>query len=1154
MKATNPIAHTNRLSRIIALGLAALFLVQSAPGALIGHWVSGSANLADTSGFTPAGTHDGVAVGANAGLLAWSSDVPSGFAGQSLDLTAFNVGVLITNTATDDGNYQNTFDQGISNMLTVTFWFRGTGTFQGVWVGKSGNTPMGWKCRPLSPKADFTVRNNGLGEVGFPSALGSINTITNDRWYHYAAVFDGTASFRKIYLDGVFEAQTTGTSYCISFTNVSHLIIGANQGNTNGPISSFFPGKMYDVRIYNTALSSDEVYNAMTEPVTPEAHIVSFGLPGNPAVITGTNILWTVPYGTAVTNLAPFFSLSVGATCDRVSGSTNDFSTPQVYTVISSDYLITNVYTATVVVTPASTAKDILAFGPGAVITGTNIAWTMPFGTVVTALTPTYTVSPFAAGAPPSGTARNFTTPQTYTVTAQDLSTKDYVVTVIVTPPSTAKDILTFGPGAVITGTNILWRVPFDTDVTTLAPTYTVSPFASGAPPSGTSGDFTTPQTYTVTAQDLSTKDYLVTVIVLVPTINVNYYGGPKPGNADMDGYASDDPTVRGTASQVAPYAYVGTNWNDFNSSSASSPDLLDSMGALSGIGLATTMQGGPWNDWTGLGNVGSGITNRMLVSGLIANYPSYADIFTLAGLNPSNQYDLYIASQHNTLNRNTDFLVGGTSINVSYIGATDWTSGQNYAHFAGLIPTPDGTIRVRARTTTGEIVLNGFQLQDMGTRGLNSDAAIYSFVFPEFGAATINGTNITRTAPFAADLTALAPTYTASVGATVDKDSGSVHDFSGPVTYTVISEDTTVTNVYTVTVTPGPNPVTALIGHWVSGNQDLVDSSGHTPPGTHDGAAAGPNAGLLGFTNEVPPGFSGSSLDLTAGGLGDVGVMITNTKTTDAGYTNTFDNPILSRFTITFWAKGFPANGWAPWVSKNGESSGWQVRRLGGSQNPTFTIRGTGNDDPDTGINVDDGNWHHYAGVFDGVAGTRSLYVDGVDYLDLSGLYGTVANPNDSWLMLGARDNGGVGEYFNGLLFDVRIYNIPLFSSQVYAVMMSPNGPFVDITNIPSTVDVPFGTANIDIAGTNNEYTVGDLWWTNELDGSSGVVPADSVNGWTFNTTLALGTNIITVSGTNVLGMVYADSATVNVVPEPVAAGAAAVVGYLVFGIRRRR
>jgi hypothetical protein len=63
--------------------------------------------------------------------------------------------------------------------------------------------------------------------------------------------------------------------------------------------------------------------------------------------------------------------------------------------------------------------------------TGTNFVLLVPPGTAVTSLAPTYTVGVAATGSPASGTVRNFTTPQTYVVTAEDLSQQAYSVTVV---------------------------------------------------------------------------------------------------------------------------------------------------------------------------------------------------------------------------------------------------------------------------------------------------------------------------------------------------------------------------------------------------------------------------------------------------------------------------------------------------------------------------------------------------------------------------------------------------------------------------------------------------------------------------------------------------------------------------------------------------
>jgi hypothetical protein len=50
------------------------------------------------------------------------------------------------------------------------------------------------------------------------------------------------------------------------------------------------------------------------------------------------------------------------------------------------------------------------------------------------------------------------------------------------------------------------------TDITSLSPVISISPFANISPASGVARDFTAPVTYTVTAQDATTKQWTVTV------------------------------------------------------------------------------------------------------------------------------------------------------------------------------------------------------------------------------------------------------------------------------------------------------------------------------------------------------------------------------------------------------------------------------------------------------------------------------------------------------------------------------------------------------------------------------------------------------------------------------------------------------------------
>ncbi len=143
--------------------------------------------------------------------------------------------------------------------------------------------------------------------------------------------------------------------------------------------------------------------------------------------------------------------------------------------------------------------------------------------TNLTALTPTITVSDYASIVPESGVAQDFTNPVTYTVTAEDGTENLWEVTV--TPAATLSsenDILTFelaeqtGPATIGAGT-IDIEVGWQTDLSSLTPTITVSTLASISPESGVALDFTNPVTYTVTAEDESTQNWVVTVTNAAP-------------------------------------------------------------------------------------------------------------------------------------------------------------------------------------------------------------------------------------------------------------------------------------------------------------------------------------------------------------------------------------------------------------------------------------------------------------------------------------------------------------------------------------------------------------------------------------------------------------------------------------------------------------
>jgi hypothetical protein len=218
-------------------------------------------------------------------------------------------------------------------------------------------------------------------------------------------------------VDRIFAIENTGTAD-LNLTGTPKVSIsGANASdfsvtvNPTGPISGggsttftihFDPSaagtRAATISIANND-SDENPYNFSIQGIgtvssTKDITAFSFSSPAAIGVITGTNIALTVPFGTNVTALVASFtttgaSVKVGSTTQVSGTTTNNFTSPMTYRVNAAD-ATTKDYTVVVTIA-ANPAKDITAFSfssPAAtgVITGTNIALTVPFGTNVTSL------------------------------------------------------------------------------------------------------------------------------------------------------------------------------------------------------------------------------------------------------------------------------------------------------------------------------------------------------------------------------------------------------------------------------------------------------------------------------------------------------------------------------------------------------------------------------------------------------------------------------------------------------------------------------------------------------------------------------------------------------------------------------------------------
>ena len=93
----------------------------------------------------------------------------------------------------------------------------------------------------------------GLMDIFF-GPLESELVVADEQWHHVGLVYDYTTMKRHLYVDGTEVAIDDGIVAGVQST--AGLYIGAGQTlNT----ASFFSGMIDDVRIYNTALSAEEI-------------------------------------------------------------------------------------------------------------------------------------------------------------------------------------------------------------------------------------------------------------------------------------------------------------------------------------------------------------------------------------------------------------------------------------------------------------------------------------------------------------------------------------------------------------------------------------------------------------------------------------------------------------------------------------------------------------------------------------------------------------------------------------------------------------------------------------------------------------------------------------------------------------------------------
>jgi len=206
---------------------------------LVGHWTFDGPDMGTTSAMDRSGNNN----------LGWLMNLPQKVFGQ------IGQGIEFNGTTNYVVAPYSSSIAGLSN-VTYTAWIApGLNEVKGILGGLNGEEGSAFNY--------IRIDNNGT-EVNNPEIQATFNIggVTNTRtaqiasrtyeWLHIAYSYDG--SFEKIYMNGVLQTTVTNSGALASNTERG-IIIGTNL--VNGGV--YFRGKIDDVRIYNRALSDDEV-------------------------------------------------------------------------------------------------------------------------------------------------------------------------------------------------------------------------------------------------------------------------------------------------------------------------------------------------------------------------------------------------------------------------------------------------------------------------------------------------------------------------------------------------------------------------------------------------------------------------------------------------------------------------------------------------------------------------------------------------------------------------------------------------------------------------------------------------------------------------------------------------------------------------------
>ena len=282
--------------------------------------------------------------------------------------------------------------------------------------------------------------------------------------------------------------------------------------------------------------------------------------------------------------------------------------------------------------------------------------------------------------------------------------------------------------------------------------------------------------------------------------------------------------------------------------------------------------------------------------------------------------------------------------------------------------------------------------------------------------------------------------------------------------------------------------------------------------------------------------GTLGSGANFTDGEVGQAFSF----NGTSSSYVSIPDSPLLDSFTnsitIELWLKANQTNANSNWqtiVSKG--NAAWEIQATVYARTVSFFMGGPNPSNVTGSRNVQDGQWHHVAAVYDGT--NINLYVDGTLDASTPSTGGIVQNSYPMGIGYSAQGLGGSpGYFYNGKVDEVSLYHRALSAGEIAAIYnagsagkcYTPVAPA--ITAQPTNLTVLVGrTATYSVAATGTS-PLSFQWAFNgtNIDGAT-------------DATLTLGNVQLTQAGSysvlvsNLVGSTNSVTATLSVVLPPV-------------------